>query len=80
MRSNQAMIRHADRARDGANPWHEPKRIKIWRVHGLLQAQAYTDGGDYLYEPAPKKAPGVKLFRRLPGGRTHTEPCKGGAV
>lgn len=50
-----------------------PKTVSIWRAHGLLQACPYTDKGEYLYEPlgkeAPKKAQGVKLSRRSPGGR-----------
>lgn len=42
--------------------------IKIWRHHGLLRAQAYSDKEEYLYEPLgenrPKKQQGQKLSER----------------
>jgi hypothetical protein len=42
--------------------------IKVWRKHGLLRAQAYTDRSEYLYEPpgadAPAKSQGWKLSER----------------
>ena len=42
-----------------------PKTVKIWAAHGLLQAHAYTDKPEHLYEPpgrdAPRKAQGMKL-------------------
>jgi DNA invertase Pin-like site-specific DNA recombinase len=57
-----------------------PKTIRIWRTHGLLQAHAYTDKGDYLYEPpgkdAPKKAQGVKFSRRVSEVRLIPESTK----
>jgi len=57
-----------------------PKTIRIWRTHGLLRAHAYTDKGEYLYEPpgkdAPKKAQGVKFSRRLSEGRLIPESAK----
>jgi hypothetical protein len=57
-----------------------PKTITIWRTHGLLQAHAYNDKGEYLYEPpgkdAPKKAQGVKFSRRLSEGRLIPESAK----
>jgi len=57
-----------------------PKTIRIWRTHGLLQAHAYTDKGDYLYEPpgkdAPKKAQGLKFSRRVSEIRLIPESTK----
>jgi DNA invertase Pin-like site-specific DNA recombinase len=57
-----------------------PKTIRIWRTHGLLQAHSYTDKEEYLYEPpgknAPKKAQGVKFSRRLSEGRLIPESAK----
>lgn len=44
------------------------KTVKIWRRHGLLQAHAYNDKGECLYEhpgdDPPVKAQGRKLVRR----------------
>jgi len=45
-----------------------PKTVKVWAAHGLLNAHAYTDKPESLYEPVgpnvPRKAQGVKLCRR----------------
>ena len=47
-----------------------PRTVRIWRIHGLVHGDAYTDKGDRLYAPpgadAPSKAQGVKLSRRRP--------------
>jgi hypothetical protein len=48
-----------------------PKTVKIWTAHGLLNGHAYTDKPEQLFEPIgseiPKKAQGTKLcLRRLP--------------
>jgi hypothetical protein len=57
-----------------------PQTVRIWRAHGLLQAHAYTDKGEYLDEPPgkepPKKAQGVKLSRRSPEGRLIPDRAK----
>lgn len=45
-----------------------PKTVKIWAAHGLLQAHAYTDKPEHLYAPpgrdAPRKAQGRKISLR----------------
>jgi len=48
-----------------------PKTVKIWTAHGLLNGHAYTDKPEQLFEPIgpqmPKRAQGTKLcLRRLP--------------
>ena len=47
-----------------------PTTVKIWAAHGLLNAYAYTDKPEYLYEPTgsdgPRKAQGRKLSMRRP--------------
>jgi hypothetical protein len=47
-----------------------PKTVKIWTAHGLLQALAYTDEPEHLYEPLGaevlRKAQGTKLSLRHP--------------
>jgi len=45
-----------------------PKTVKIWAAHGLLNSYAYTDKPEYLYAPTgsdgPRKAQGRKLSMR----------------
>ncbi len=47
-----------------------PKTVKIWAVHALLKAHAYTDKPECLYKPPgpdrPRKAQGTKLSLRRP--------------
>jgi len=47
-----------------------PKTVKIWAAHGIINAHAYTDKPEHLYEPpgpdAPRKAQGRKLVKRRP--------------
>ncbi len=47
-----------------------PKTVKIWTAHGLLEALAYTDKPEHLYEPlaaeVPRKAQGTELSLRRP--------------
>lgn len=45
-----------------------PKTVKVWTAHGLLNGHAYTDKPEQLFEPVgsdmPKKAQGTKLCLR----------------
>ena len=45
-----------------------PKTVKVWAAHGLLNSYAYTDKPEYLYAPTgsdgPRKAQGRKLSMR----------------
>jgi len=47
-----------------------PKTVKIWTAHGLLNGHAYTNKPEHLYEPLgaelPRKAQGIKLSLRGP--------------
>lgn len=50
--------------------------VKRWREHGLLQARAYNENGQYLYEPINHDVQvqkfGIKLSERLPVAMTLT--------
>ena len=65
-----ARIGIADTAGNGHSAVRQSKTVKVWAAHGLLQAYAYTDKPEYLYEPpgsnAPKKSQGRKLIMRRP--------------
>jgi DNA invertase Pin-like site-specific DNA recombinase len=57
-----------------------PTTVKIWAAHGLLNAYAYTDKPEYLYEPTgsdgPRKAQGRKLSMRRPAASVVSERSK----
>ena len=57
-----------------------PATVKSWAAHGLLQARAYTDKPEYLYEPPgrdrPIKAQGIKLSLRRPAASVLPECSK----
>jgi DNA invertase Pin-like site-specific DNA recombinase len=56
------------------------RTVRIWRIHGLVHGDAYTDKGDRLYAPpgahTPSKAQGVKLSRRRPAAEIVPHGCK----
>jgi len=57
-----------------------PKTVKIWAAHGLLNSYAYTDKPEYVYEPTgadgPRKAQGRKLSMRRAAASVISECSK----
>ena len=59
-----------------------PSTVKIWAAHGLLNAHAYTDKPEYLYEPpgAARPSKAYKTVDSPPSSINHARVFERGAV